>query len=144
MKGLGADRAYWDALEGGIVKMQQCAGCAKWNWPAVWRCGECGSWEHRWHEVEPKGRIFSWTRTWHDFGAPIELGLPFVSVVVELDGVDGKRLIGTLVNQDGEVKIGQPVMGEVHRVTFEGESIPALRWRLASGVASARETGDAR
>lgn len=130
MKGLGADRPYWDALESGVVKLQQCAGCAKWNWPAVWRCGECGSWEHRWREVEPKGRIFSWTRTWHDFGAPVELGLPFVSVVVELDGVDGKRLIGTLAGADGEVKIGQPVTGEIHRVTFEGEAIPALRWQV--------------
>lgn len=135
MKGLGADRAYWDALASGVVKMQQCAGCEKWNWPAVWRCGECGSWEHRWSEVEPKGRIFSWTRTWHDFGAPAELGLPFVSVVVELDGAGGKRLIGTLSDQDAEIKIGQAVIGEIQPVSFEGESIPALRWRLADPAA---------
>jgi uncharacterized protein len=130
VKGLGADRAYWDALNDGVVKLQQCAGCEKWNWPAVWRCGECGSWEHVWRGVEPKGRIFSWTRTWHEFGAPVELGLPFVSVVVELDGVGGRRLIGTLAETDADVRIGQRVKGEVHRVTFEGESIPALRWHL--------------
>lgn len=63
MSGLGAAGEYWKALGQSIVKMQQCSGCDKWNWPAVLRCAEYGSWEHHWRQVEPKWRIFSWTRT---------------------------------------------------------------------------------
>jgi uncharacterized protein len=135
LKGLGADGEYWTALARGIVKMQQCAGCMKWNWPAVWRCGDCGSCEHHWREIVPKGRIFSWTRTWHEFGAPAELGLPFVSVVVELDGAGGKRLLGTLEETGAEVSIGQEVVGHPHWLTWDGQPIPALRWRLTSAEA---------
>ena len=95
MRGLGADEAYWTGLAQGEVKVQRCSSCNHWHVPAVWRCGECGSWDLQWHTVAPRGRVFSWTRTWHEFGAPRELGLPFISVVVELDDAGGRRLMGT-------------------------------------------------
>jgi uncharacterized OB-fold protein len=143
MRGLGADEVYWKGLAQGEVKVQQCSGCGHWHVPAVWRCGECGSWDLAWHGVAPRGRIFSWTRTWHEFGAPPELGLPFVTVVVELDGAGGRRLMGTMANAEAQVRIGQPVEAEVIRTTFEGETIPALRWRPlgADGGTSAAPGG---
>jgi len=97
--------------------------------PAVWRCGECGSWELAWQSVAPRGRIFSWTRTWHEFGAPPELELPFVTVVVELDGAGGRRLMGTMANGRAEGRIGDPVSATIFNTSFEGETIPALRWQ---------------
>ncbi|RJG18836.1 Zn-ribbon domain-containing OB-fold protein [Massilia cavernae] len=142
MSGLGADGEYWKALAQGKVKMQQCAGCEKWNWPAVWRCGDCGSWEHAWREVAPAGRIFSWTRTWHEFGAPAAFGLPYVSVVVELDGAGGRRLIGTMHDGAAALKIGQHVTGEPVQLEWEGQAMSALRWKLtgeAAGATSASE-----
>lgn len=141
MKGLGADEEYWRALDHGVIKMQQCAGCGRWNWPAVWRCGECGSWEHRWHEVEPKGRIFTWTRNWHDFGWPSPDGLPYVSVVVELDGAGQRRLLGVLDDPKAEVRIGQPVTARPFKIEWEGEPVTVLRWTRvpqAAGQGGAR------
>jgi uncharacterized OB-fold protein len=129
MRGLGADDAYWKGLADGEVRVQRCSQCSHWHVPAVWRCGECGSWELQWQRIAPRGRIFSWTRTWHDFGAPPELGLPFVSVVVELDEAGGRRLMGTLADAHADVRIGQPVEADIIQTTFEGETIPALRWR---------------
>jgi uncharacterized OB-fold protein len=134
MRGLGADAAYWKGLAEGEVKVQQCSACSHWHVPAVWRCGECGSWDLQWRTVAPSGRIFSWTRSWHDFGAPPALGLPFVSVVVEIDDAGGRRLMGTLADAQAEVHIGQPVEGEIIHVTFEGESIPALRWKRVAAA----------
>ena len=130
MKGVGADHSYWEALRQGRIKLQQCSTCQQWNWPAVYRCGNCGSWEHEWHDVEPTGHIYSWTRSHYDFGGPREHGLPFVSVVVELDHVGGRRLLGTLEGNPEQVHIGDRVSGRVINVEIDGEHIPTLRWQL--------------
>lgn len=127
MKGIGNDDEFWAALAQGDLKMQQCSGCGQWNWPAVWRCGACGSWDHAWHKVSGKGRIYSWTRSWHDFGGPRDLPIPYVSVVVELDDAGGNRLLGIL--QGGDPAIGAPVqMVEVRKTEFEGEPLLSLVW----------------
>lgn len=130
MKGIGADGEYWAALAQGKLKMQRCAGCGTWNWPAVWRCGECGGWEQIWEEVAPQGRVYSWTRSWYDFGGPRDLPVPYVSVVVELDGVGGKRLLGAL--EGGEPAIGLAVTAQVRVSEFEGEALLSLRWSPSS------------
>ncbi len=136
MKGIGADGEYWAALAQGKLKMQRCAGCGTWNWPAVWRCGECAGWEQVWEEVAPQGRIYSWTRSWYDFGAPRDLPVPYVSVVVELDGAGGKRLLGTL--EGGEPAIGLAVTAQVRASEFEGEALLSLCWK-PSFTQTARE-----
>jgi len=132
LQGPGADAHYWQALAAGRLEMQQCAGCGRWNWPAVWRCGECGSWDHHWHEVPPRGRIFTWTRTWHEFGAAKQLGLPFANVVVALDGAGHRRLMGTLIGSADSLCIDAPVIGEIIRVAVDGGEIPAWQWRIVS------------
>jgi uncharacterized OB-fold protein len=134
MRGLGADTHYWDALNNNNLKLQACRQCKKWNWPAVYRCGDCGSWEHDWLPVGMKGEIFTWTRSWHDFGAPKKLGLPFISVVVALEGADNTRLVGVL-KTDGEpennsVAIGKKVQGKIISVDFADEAIPVIQWQL--------------
>jgi len=82
------------------------------------------------------GRVFSWTRTWHDFGTAPELGRPFVSVLVELDGAGGRRVFGTLPGDGKGVRIGATVRGEIIEVAFDGAIIPGLRWHLADAVRS--------
>lgn len=135
MRGLGADDPYWQALQRGELVLQACSACQQWHWPPVFRCGECGSWEQQWQPRELSGRVFSWTRTWHDFGAPAELIPPFVSVLVEVDGPGGVRLLGILELDDaGEVRIGQAVEGSVRQVTFQGESVPVIAWRLTAST----------
>jgi len=130
VKGIGADEAYWQALSAGELKLPQCSACGKTHWPAVWRCGECGSWEHEWKSFEFSGTIFSWARTWHEFGAAKEFGLPYVSVVVEIDNANGRRLLGTIAGNAENIRIGDRVRGEVINVNIEDEVIPALRWHL--------------
>ena len=78
------------------------------------------------------GTIFTWTRTWHEFGAAKEFELPFVSVVVELDGAGHRRLMGTIKGNAEVIKIGARVTGRIDRVTIDGESVPALLWTLGA------------
>ena len=127
---LGAEGPYWDALGQGRLVLQQCKGCGKWNWPAVWRCGDCGSWEHQWVEQPLSGTIFTWTRTHHRFGGTEGLAVPFVTVLVRLDAVP-VRLQGLLEGSEADLRIGATVTGRIDRTPFGADSIPSIRWSLA-------------
>ena len=127
----GADELYFEGLLEGEVRVQECAGCAKIHWPAVFRCPACGSWEHRWKPVRPEGTVYSWTRTWHDFGGPEAFKPPFVPVVVSLSDCPSVRLLGTLDGANDEVRIGAAVQGRITKIGFLGRDIPSLIWSLA-------------
>ena len=126
----GADGRYWTALRAGRLELQQCDGCSRWRWPAVWRCGDCGSFDLTWKPVPMAGRIYSWTRTWHPFGGIEGIGKPFVSLIVELAGVGGRRLVGILEDAPQSPQIGAAVEGFVSSTSFEGADIPTIKWRL--------------
>ncbi len=130
----GADGPYWQALEDGGLALPRCASCRRWRWPAVWRCGDCGSWDQDWQAVQMAGRVYSWTRTHHPFGGTEGIGLPFVTVVVELPDAGGLRLTGILEGDNEAVAIGAAVTGAVGATVFEGQSIPTIRWRLKETV----------
>lgn len=127
---LGAEEPYWDALAAGHLVLQQCRGCGKWNWPAVWRCGDCGSWEHDWVEQRLAGTIFSWTRTHHRFGGTEGFNLPYVTALVTLDAVP-VRLQGIVEGDETTLRIGAPVVGRISSTAFEDAQIPSIRWSLA-------------
>ena len=127
----GADQRYWDALAEGQLELPRCRGCGRWNWPAVWRCGDCGGWHHEWVETPLSGAIFTWTRTWHPFGGLESIGIPLVIVVVALDGANHTRMAGILEGDEQGVRVGARAEGRVGETPFAGRAIPALRWRLA-------------
>lgn len=127
---LGAEGPYWDGLAEGRVVLQQCKGCGKWNWPAVWRCGDCGSWEHGWVEQSLSGTIFTWTRTHHRFGGTEGLEVPFVTTLVTLDAVP-VRLQGLLEGSDEGLRIGARVTGRIDKTHFGNATIPSIRWSIA-------------
>lgn len=129
----GADQPYWAGLLERRVQLPRCVGCGKWHWPAVWRCGECGGFDHVWNEVALHGQVYSWTRTHHFFEGTESFDLPFVSVVVELPDAGGIRLIGTMKSSDDGVSIGMPVKGEIGHVHAGGKDIPALVWSVEAG-----------
>ena len=82
----------------------------------------------QWEAVEPAGLIYSWTRTWHDFGGAESLGLPYVSVLVELPAAGGIRLLGLFDREGQSPAIGLPVTGKVVATEAFGRSVPAWRW----------------
>jgi uncharacterized OB-fold protein len=127
----GADGPYWNALAQGRLELPRCTQCGRWHWPAVHRCGDCGAWDPEWRAVELRGRIFSWTRTWHPFSGSEGIGVPYVSLIVELPHAGGRRLIGLLSGDDAGLAIGAPVQGEVAETAVGEVRIPSLRWRIA-------------
>lgn len=128
----GADGPYWNALAEGRLLLPRCAGCGRWHWPAVFRCGECGAWEPQWETVEMRGHVFSWTRSWHAFAGAESLGVPYVSLIVELPQAGDLRVLGVLEGDDTTLAIGAQVRGEASATRFGDSRIPSIRWRLVS------------
>lgn len=127
---LGADGPYWSALAQGRLDLPRCQRCQHWHWPAVFRCGECGSWEIQWYPVEMMGRIFSYARTWHPFAGSEDFGVPYVSLVVELPQAGGRRVLGVLRGDDAGLRIGAAVRGVPAAARVTDASVPALHWTL--------------
>lgn len=130
--GIGADAGFWEALEEGEFRLPRCAGCGRWTWPAHWRCGECGSWEFRWTAVEPAGTVYSWTRTWYAFDRTRERtgDVPYVVVLVEVDGTDGARVLGVLTGDEAPLKIGARVRGTIVEASEKAQGYPSVVWSL--------------
>lgn len=126
--GLDADARYWRALEEGRLELPVCGGCGRWQWPAVSRCGECGSWDSEWRQVTPRGTIFSWNRTRHPFAGTEQLEPPYVSVLVELADAGRIRLLGLFARDGGTPAIGQRVTGRVGTMRYLDRQLPAITW----------------
>lgn len=125
----GADAPYWNALAEGRLLLPRCGVCDAWQWPALSRCGKCGSDRIDWLECEKAGTIFSWTRTWHRFGFTENIDLPFVSIVVTIDGSD-VRLLGRLEDPDQiDPVIGETVVGQPGTTRVGERDISTLIWR---------------
>jgi len=125
------DRAHWEGLRSGEVRIQRCARCGHWIWAPQPVCPRCHSFDLIWPAVEPNGTVYSWTRTWQPFTPELSGHLPFVIVLAELASAGGRRLLGVLRDGDGaDVRVGQPVRGEIDSASSPG-AWPVLRWRLA-------------
>jgi uncharacterized OB-fold protein len=127
---IGAEGRYWDALLEGHLELPRCKGCGAWRWPAVWRCGECGSWEHEWMVQPLAGTVFTYTRTHHPFGGTEAFAKPFATLLVALHSVP-VRLTGVLEGAEQGLRIGAAVTGRIDRTRFGEVQIPALRWSLS-------------
>jgi uncharacterized OB-fold protein len=130
--GNGADDEYWRGLERGVFQLPRCAGCRRWTWPAQFRCGQCGSWEFEWVPLEPNGIIFSWTRSFYAFDRVVErrADLPYVTVVTELPGADGARVIGVLKGDETGLRIGTAVRGTIDPPCEKSKWYPSIRWEI--------------
>jgi uncharacterized OB-fold protein len=124
----GADAPYWNGLAEGRLMLPRCGDCGDWLWPAVSRCGACGSERVEWAGRAMRGTIFSWTRTWHRFGFTESLDLPFVSIVAAVDDC-GIRLLGRLDDPDQiDPVIGEAITGRIGATRVEGRDIPTIIW----------------
>ena len=136
--GICGDDEYWRGLERGEFRLQQCANCARWIWPANFRCGKCGSWQMEWRDMEPVGTIFSWTRSWYLFDRTRERAddIPYVTVVAEIPAAGKIRVMGVLKGDETGLRIGAPVRGEIDPPSEKTKGYPSLRWVLSQGDAA--------
>lgn len=85
----GVDAPFWGGLNEGEVRIQRCRSCARWQWPSVWRCPDCGGWAFGWEAVVAEGVVFSWKVPRHDGGDHSQ------RLMMDLDA-PGFRILGDL------------------------------------------------
>lgn len=129
--GIGADDEFWRGLEERELRIQRCGACGHWNWPAHYRCPECGNWELGWEAVEPRGRIFTWTRSHYAFGRVKERAgdVPYVSAVVELPQAGGARVMGIYDDSEVEPHVDVEVVGTFLPPSDKTKGYPSILWQ---------------
>jgi uncharacterized OB-fold protein len=127
---------FWDGLRAGVLRMQYCARCDRWQFPPLLRCGGCGR-AVAWLPVCGHGTIWSVTEI-HPPVLPAFAPLtPYLVALVELDESPGLRIVGNLLPPVGgaintvllaDAAIGTRVIAAIEPLA-EGVYWP--RWRLA-------------
>lgn len=113
------DEPFWRSGSDGVLRMQRCGGCGKFQQPPNPVCHRCLSRVLAFEAVGGLGTVYSFTIN-HQPWLP-SLTDPFAVIVVELDEQPGLRFVSRLVDTAvDDVAIGLRV-----RVVFEaaGEGV---------------------
>ena len=126
----GAAAPFWTGLRDGVLRIQKCGSCGRWQWGPDYICHHCHSFDLDWREVEPCGRIYSWTRVWQAAQPALNDSVPYIVALIELDVAPNVRLIGNLLGDpDQQVEIGAPVRGVFEPHERDGIAFALLQWR---------------
>jgi uncharacterized OB-fold protein len=126
----GLSDPYWEGLKVEKLLIQRCSQCQRFQWGPEWICHHCLSFDLRWEQVIPRGRIFSWERVWHPVHPALQTACPYLVILVELEVGDNIRMVGNLLGDPHRSpEIGSIVAGvfEHHRDTNPPFSL--LQWR---------------
>lgn len=108
-------RPFWTAGELGVLRIQRCGECRRFQHPPLVRCRACGSGDLTWEEVSGRATVYSFTvnhQQWH----PDVTG-PYTVAIVELDEQPGLLLTSELVDvEPDDVRIGIAVAVEFLQV----------------------------
>lgn len=122
----GNDQPFWEGLREERLLLPRCVACGRWRALGRLICPSCWAFETSWEEVAPRGCVFSWVRSHRAFMSELDVPVPYVTVLVELDGV-AVRLLGILRGDDLAPRIGDRVTGFVEQP--DKAAWPILRWR---------------
>ncbi len=96
-------KPYWDALERGELHLPACSECGSWQWyPFEFvKCHPDAT--HDWKAVSTEGTVFTFTEVGRNFlpNATADDD-PYVSALVEPDGLTGIRIPTVLINLQGK------------------------------------------
>jgi uncharacterized OB-fold protein len=122
---VSADTAFfWDGLHAGELRIQRCGGCGALRHPPGPLCPDCHSTDRQHVVASGHGEIYSYVVHHHP---PVPgRAAPFVVAVVALD--EGVRMVGNVLAEPGDVRIGAPVEVEFERVD---DDLVLPSWRLA-------------
>jgi uncharacterized OB-fold protein len=103
---------FWEAVAAGRLALPRCSACGRWEWYPPSAGTGCTHGELLWEAVAGTGTIYSFTTVHRSFLPGRREQVPYTVGLVDLDGVDGPRLVATLDD-------GTPwVVGDRVEVTF--------------------------
>lgn len=123
----GLDRPHWEGLRRGELLAQQCASCQRWMWGAREICYACHSFALDWRPVPTEGRVYTWCRSHFPYVSELADLLPYTTVLAEIPGAGGIRMLGLLTADSAQVAIGDHVSAVIEQP--DNSAWPVLRWR---------------
>jgi uncharacterized OB-fold protein len=126
----GLAAPFWTAMNEERLVLPRCSVCGRWQWYPDDVGADCPGAELQWEPVSTSGTIHTMTRVERAFLPGGQNDVPFTVIFVELDGVDGPRLVANLA-EDTEARIGDRVVatfpreGDRRRLLFVEESSSA-------------------
>ena len=110
--------AYYESLRQHAMRLQRCAACAAFRYPASPRCPRCLSDHAEWTLVSGRGTVYSWIVMHQIYDPAFRSEAPYNIAVVELD--EGPRLTTNIVDCPGNaIEIGMPVTISYDDVTAD-------------------------
>jgi uncharacterized OB-fold protein len=99
--------SFWEGVDAGELRLGRCSSCQRWQWypDDVGPC--CPGATYEWTAVAGTGTVHTFTTVRRSF-LPGASTAPYTVGLVELDGVDGVRLVSNL-DADVEWSIGDRV-----------------------------------
>lgn len=98
---------FWEGIAAGELRVARCSSCQRWQWypDDVGPC--CSGATYEWVAVAGTGSVYAFTTIRRSF-LPGESTAPYTVGLVELDGVEGVRLVSNLA-ADVDWSIGDRV-----------------------------------
>ncbi len=103
---------FWTAGANGVLRIQRCGDCGRWQHPPFPRCAACGSEVVAPQPVSGKGRVATYTINQEPWYPGLEV--PFAFAAIELAEQSELYVFSNVLAPVDRVKIGLLV-----RVTFE-------------------------
>jgi uncharacterized OB-fold protein len=104
-------RPFWDAVAQRELTLPRCSACGGWQWYPDEAGPHCAGAHLIWEPVAMTGRVHAMTTVRRAFLPDGRDEPPFVVALVELDGVEGVRLVANLADEPG-LGIGSCVRAE--------------------------------
>ena len=122
-------KPFWDAAKQGVLALQRCQACRRFQHPPYATCVNCMSIDLKFEPVAGTGAIYAYTIMYHTGDKRFASAVPYASIVVELDEAPGALMAGNLLEAAyTEAKVGRRV-----EVTFQplNDDITLPQFRLA-------------
>jgi uncharacterized OB-fold protein len=103
---------FWTSGSDGVLRIQRCGDCGRYQHPPFPRCAACGSEAVAPQEVSGNGRIATYTINQEPWYPGLEV--PFVFAAIELTEQAELYVFSNVLAPVDSVRIGMPVS-----VTFE-------------------------
>jgi hypothetical protein len=89
---------FWAAIEEGRLVLPRCSACGRWQWYPDEAGPDCAGASLVWEQVATTGTVHAATRVERAFLPGGHPDVPYVVAFVELDGVEGVRLVTNLAD----------------------------------------------
>ncbi|MGI2258154.1 MaoC/PaaZ C-terminal domain-containing protein [Shewanella sp. GXUN23E] len=118
----GISQPFWQALNDGELRIQQCDDCEGWVFYPRHHCTHCMSDRLSWRPVSGKASLYTYTLTRIPTLPELADELPQALAVVEL--AEGVRINTTLTGlKEDEIKVGMALKPVFDRVDAEGNTL---------------------